>query len=152
MGKFNKPEDVKDFVLEAERNGNVVVLGIEGLMQMPIKNFITQPTEGILYDLNRAPEVILTFIDDPKWVNDYAVQLVIKELKNKIYTLQEQVDLQVPKEALEDMKKKLEYMITDEENLLEIYAQINSLIKEAQKIIFKSSINKENRVKDEQVS
>jgi len=46
-----------------------------------LDEFIKQPAEGILYDLNRGREVVLMFIDDPKWVNDYAVGLVIDKLK-----------------------------------------------------------------------
>ena len=55
---------------------------------MPIKEFIKQPTEGMLYDLNRSDVVVFTFIDDPKWINDYAVAKVITELKNRIEELE----------------------------------------------------------------
>jgi hypothetical protein len=59
-----------------------------GLASANIDEFIKQPLDGILYDLNRLPEVVLTFIDDPKWVNDYAVYLVIKRLKEKLDELE----------------------------------------------------------------
>lgn len=55
---------------------------------MPIKEFIKQPTEGMLYDLNRSETVVLTFLPDPRWVNDYAVAKVIAELKNRIKELE----------------------------------------------------------------
>ena len=48
---------------------------------MPLKEFVKQPASGMLYDLNRSEVVVLTFIKDPKWINDYAVAKVIQELK-----------------------------------------------------------------------
>jgi len=75
-------EELKDYILEKEKEGKIVVKTIEGLATMNLDDFITQSAEGILYDLNRSREVVLTFIDDPKWVNDYAVGLVIKKLKS----------------------------------------------------------------------
>ena len=58
---------------------------IEGLMAVDLENFIKQPTEGILYDLNRDRATVLTFMREgnPKWINDYAVGLVIAKLKEK---------------------------------------------------------------------
>jgi len=77
-------EDFKKLVLQNAKKGNVVIMTIEGPAAVNLKKFVEQPTEGILYDLNRLPEVVLTFIDDPKWVNDYAVSLVITELKSQL--------------------------------------------------------------------
>jgi hypothetical protein len=71
----------RDMVLEQAKQGNVVFMGIEGPIVVKLDDFIKQPIGGLLYDLNRLPEVVLMFIDDPKWVNDYAVYLVIKRLK-----------------------------------------------------------------------
>ena len=49
-------------------------------MTMPIEEFVKQPVDGMLYDLNRGDEVSLTFIHERKWVNDFAVALVIRKL------------------------------------------------------------------------
>jgi hypothetical protein len=73
-------EKTKKFILEKRAEGKLVVMGLEGLMSMDVKEFIKQPVDGILYDLNRLEETALTFIDDPKWVNDFAVALTIREL------------------------------------------------------------------------
>ena len=97
MSNENKPEDsdktttpysadgsltdIKKLILDEYQKGNIVVAGFEGLQVMPLKDFIKQPAEGMLYDLNRNEAVILTFISDPKWVNDYASAQVIRELK-----------------------------------------------------------------------
>jgi hypothetical protein len=79
-------EELKTKILDEYKNGNIVFSNIEGLSVVNLEDFITQPTEGMLYDLNRLPEVVCTFLDDPKWVNDYAVAVVIAKLKEKIAT------------------------------------------------------------------
>ena len=56
----------------------------EGPMMAELKSIIDQPTEGLLYDLNRDEGTILTLISDPKWVNDFACAQVIRELKRRI--------------------------------------------------------------------
>jgi len=81
MKKKTKFEDFKNLVLQKEKKGKVVFMTIDGPMATDLEAFIKQPTEGLLYDLNRDRATVLTFIDDPKWVNDYAVGLVIKKLK-----------------------------------------------------------------------
>ena len=77
-------EEIKNKILEEYKKGNIVVAGIEGLQCMPIAEFIKQPVEGMLYDLNRNEAVVLSFLPDPKWVNDYAVAQVIRALKSRI--------------------------------------------------------------------
>ena len=76
--------NLKDRILfEAER-GNVVINTIEYLAVVPLDKIIEQPTEGLLYDLNRDKATILTFVNDEKWINDFAVALVIEKLKTII--------------------------------------------------------------------
>jgi len=87
-------ESIKDKVLKEYKKGNIVVVGVDGLQGMPIKEFIKQPVEGMLYDLNRDEATVLTLIDDPKWVNDYAVSKVIVALKKRIKELEEQITKQ----------------------------------------------------------
>ena len=81
-------KSTKSIVLEEYKKGNIVFEGIEGLVVANLQECIEQPTEGLLYDLNRNKETVLTFIDDPKWVNDYAVAVVITELKSRITELE----------------------------------------------------------------
>ena len=64
--------------------GNIVISTHEGLKIIALDEFVQQSAQGILYDLNRLPEVALAFSDDPKWVNDYAVGLVIARLKDML--------------------------------------------------------------------
>lgn len=77
-------EDIKEIVMEEYKKGNIVVSTFDGLQFMPLKEFVKQPAGGMLYDLNRSESVVLTFIKDPKWVNDYAVAKVIQELKRQL--------------------------------------------------------------------
>jgi len=81
---------IKDKILKEYKNGNIVVAGIGGLQCMSLNEFIKQPIEGMLYDLNRDEATVLTFINDPKWVNDYAVCQVIRALKKRIEELEKQ--------------------------------------------------------------
>ena len=82
-------EGIKDKILEEYNKGNVVISNFEGLQVANLSELIKQPTEGILYDINRDEMTILTFISDPKWVNDYASTKVIRALKNKIEDLED---------------------------------------------------------------
>jgi hypothetical protein len=74
-------EELKQLILDKRKESKLVHTTIEGFVSVDISEFIRQPADGILYDLNRLEEVALTFIDDPKWVNDFAVALTIRELK-----------------------------------------------------------------------
>lgn len=75
---------IREIVLEEYKKGNIIVSTFEGLKVAPLAEIIKQPIAGLLYDLNRLPEVILKFIDDPKWINDYAMMQVVKELKRQL--------------------------------------------------------------------
>lgn len=74
-------EELKEKVLDEYNKGNIVISTVEGLQSVPLKEFLKQPVNGMLYDLNRNELTVLSFIEDPKWVNDYAVSKVIQELK-----------------------------------------------------------------------
>ena len=81
-------QEIKEIILKEYKKGNIVVYTVDGLQAMPIKEFIKQPAAGILYDLNRNEADVLTFLPDPKWINDYAVAKVIIELKARIEELE----------------------------------------------------------------
>ena len=82
-------KSLMDLVLEKRKEGKVVFWALPNeLCSADIKEFIKQPADGILWDLNRLEEVALTFIDDPKWTNDFAVALTIRALKDEISMLQ----------------------------------------------------------------
>lgn len=81
-------DDIKEKILEEYDKGNIVVATIESLQVMKISDFIKQPTAGMLYDLNRGEATVLSFIPDPKWINDFAVAKVIAALKERIKELE----------------------------------------------------------------
>jgi len=82
-------EKIKELVLAKKAEGKVVFATFEGLMSADLEEFIKQPAEGILYDLNRDAATVLTFINDQKWVNDFAVGLVITKLKEKLEAVEQ---------------------------------------------------------------
>jgi hypothetical protein len=75
---------IEKLVLDQRKKRRVVILDYTGFTSYNLEAFVQQPTEGLLYDLNRLPETVLTFIDDPKWVNDFAVYMVITQLKTEL--------------------------------------------------------------------
>ena len=75
-----KYKEFRDYVLSKEKEGKVVINTIVGFKEILIEDIIKQPTEGLLYDLNRDRATILTLIDDKKWVNDFACMLIINKL------------------------------------------------------------------------
>jgi len=84
--------ELREFILSNMRDEKVVFLqSLDGedyvLTAVPIEDFLDQPIDGVLYDLNRLEEVSLTHIDDPKWVNDFAMALVVRALAKEIENL-----------------------------------------------------------------
>lgn len=76
-----------EIVLEERDKGNVVFLCVDEVMVAPVKEIIKQPAEGLLWDLNRDGATALSFMDEEgmiHWVNNFAVSLVIKELKRQL--------------------------------------------------------------------
>ena len=81
-------DEIREQILDENKKGNIVIAGIDGLYVMKLSEFIEQPAEGMLYDLNRNEATTLSSLSDPKWINDYAVAQVIKALKNRIGELE----------------------------------------------------------------
>ena len=78
-------DELYKIISEEERKGNICFLGIGGIVIVPLDEFIeNQDAEGILYDLNRDKLTIMTVGDERRSVNDYAVNLVITELKRRL--------------------------------------------------------------------
>ena len=76
-------ESICDNVLAEWDKGNLVYADIEGLKSIKFKDFIKQPLDGMLYDINRDNATILTYIEDPKWVNDFALTKLLEYYYNK---------------------------------------------------------------------
>ena len=105
-------EQIKELILEESKKGNVIISSFEGLAKMKLSEIVDQPVEGLLYDLNRDPATILTFIKDPKWVNDYACMQVIQFLHEKVNQLQFELDyMRDDKKAMLSDMHKMQDMI-----------------------------------------
>ena len=110
--EFRKKSDQKefellrDYILRKEKDRIVVIHTFDGLYEAKLDEIIKQPTEGLLYDLNRDKATVLTYIDQPKWVNDYAVGLVISKLKSLLSQQGEFYDKH--KDAQKDVRKEIQ--------------------------------------------
>lgn len=63
--------------------GKVVLMTIEGLRIIEIKELLKQPVEGVLYDLNRDMATLTTLFKDSgdiRYINDIALVNVLKYL------------------------------------------------------------------------
>lgn len=67
------------------KKGGIFFMTCDGIRSMKMEDFISQSSDGILYDLNRDEATTVTLANDGtlgmRWVNDLAVAYVIKALK-----------------------------------------------------------------------
>jgi len=81
-------QDIRD----KRSEGQIIIMSCEGPLAEGIKDFIEQPTESILYDLNRDEATTLTLAKSGKlesrFINDLAVVTTIMALKDKIDRLE----------------------------------------------------------------
>ncbi len=85
-------DETKEFILKKRKEGKVCVMTIEGLGIIDVDEFIKQPADGILYDLNRGLETTLTVMPEKRWINDIAVAVTIVALKKRIAELEGESD------------------------------------------------------------
>lgn len=76
-------EQLKNKILSEAKEGNICFEMDNIIYTNPLDAFINQTTDGILYDLELLPEVILSLLA-PGWINRYAAMLVIKKLKDLV--------------------------------------------------------------------
>ena len=91
MENLSEDKKFSELVREEKEKGNVVFLCVDSIMCAPVKEIIKQPADGLLWDLNRDEATALTFMDKEgmiHWVNNFAVALVIRELKKSIAQLE----------------------------------------------------------------
>lgn len=81
---ISKEEELRDKIFEAYKEGYICYRTPEGVMKQRIDDFVKQPLEGMLYDINRDKATILANLKDPKWINDFALTVLLEYLtKNK---------------------------------------------------------------------
>ncbi len=89
IGKIHsKMDSIKEKVIEEYEKGNIVIDSYGELISVKLTDFIEASADEILYELNRDEATVLTFINDPKWINDFAASRVIRALKEKIDDLE----------------------------------------------------------------
>ena len=71
-------EELKNLVMNEWREGNIVFETIEGLHKQKIEDFVKQPIEGQLYDINRDLATCLAFIDEPFGVNNFSSMVLLR--------------------------------------------------------------------------
>lgn len=78
---MSKDDELREMVLAARSEGKVVMWVLpDQLMTAPLDQFVRQPADGILWDLNRGEECALANTDSIRWVNDFAVAMTIRKL------------------------------------------------------------------------
>lgn len=73
-------------VKQNESKGIVTIMTACGLMSCNIERICNQCADGLLYDLNRDEVTTLTLGQNgnERWVNDYAVAMVIRYLMSEL--------------------------------------------------------------------
>lgn len=74
----------KQYIFDMQRKsfeeGKVLFNTCEGLKEAKIEDLVNQPTEGLLYDLNRDTATVLTIFDEQKLMNELAAINILKFL------------------------------------------------------------------------
>lgn len=89
---------LKEKILKEYEKGNVSVIGPDGIATTTLKDFINQPADGLLYDLNRDEATILA-LDAARWINDLACAKVIRALKERVEELEREKEILIGKTA-----------------------------------------------------
>jgi len=105
-------KEILEKIREKEKDGMVVFLTLDGFMSAKLEEFIQQPSEGILYDLNRDKITTITMAEaeviDKRWINDYAVAVTIKYLHERLTSaLAKVTQLEAEVEDLNKEKQRL---------------------------------------------
>ena len=112
---------MKEEILKEYEKGNVVVVGAGSVLTVLMDEFIKQPIEGILYDLNIGEAVVLSSTNDPKWVNAYATCKTITSLKKRIEELQKD-------ERLLELTKRHKAIMDDKNIVISVYTNASGFL------------------------
>lgn len=79
-------EQTLDLIRGQEKCGNITIETIEGLAVIPLDDIVSWEADSLLYDLNRDKATTITLGRDgmERWINDYAVAVVIDYLLNEL--------------------------------------------------------------------
>ena len=79
-------EHTLDVIRGQEKCGNITIETIEGLAVIPLDDIVNWEADSLLYDLNRDKGTTITLGRNgmERWINDYAVAVVIEHLLNEL--------------------------------------------------------------------
>lgn len=79
-------EQTLDVIRGQEKYGNITVETIGGLAVIPLDDIVNWEADSLLYDLNRDKATTIALGRDgmERWINDYAVAVVIEYLLNEL--------------------------------------------------------------------
>lgn len=85
-------EQTLDVIRGQEKYGNITVETIEGLAVIPLDDIVNWEADSLLYDLNRDKATTITLGRNgmERWINDYAVAMVIEYLMKEIERLKKE--------------------------------------------------------------
>jgi hypothetical protein len=93
--ELTEGERILKVIRDAEERNIVVFWTLDQLSGMDLDAMISQPTDGLLYDLNRDKATCATWIEKDgatgTWVNNYASALVIERLKEKLKQAEDKI-------------------------------------------------------------
>lgn len=79
-------EQSLDVIRGQEKYGNITIETIGGLAVIPLDDIVNWEADSLLYDLNRDKATTIALGRDgmERWINDYAVAVVIEYLLNEL--------------------------------------------------------------------
>lgn len=82
-------EQTLDVIRGQEKYGNITIETTEGLAVIPLDDIVNWEADSLLYDLNRDKATTITLGRNgmERWINDYAVAVVIEYLMKEIERL-----------------------------------------------------------------
>ena len=137
--------EILDKVLALQADNKVAFMTIDGLKYSPIDEFINQPLEGQLYDVNRDRATLYTMANENKnkrWINDLAL-VYMYEYANK--TIEEQrrhiteleCELDLTRKSIEKLKHHIVELSTkDKDQNVDKTNDCNNLTNNKQQSIF----------------
>lgn len=137
--------EILDKVLALQGDNKVAFMTVDGLKYSPIDEFVKQPLEGQLYDVNRDRANLYSMANENKnkrWINDLALVYMyeyanktIEEQRRHITELEYELDL--TRKSIDKLKHRIvEISAKDEVKNVDKTNDCNNLTNNKQQSIF----------------
>lgn len=137
--------EILDKVLALQADNKVAFMTVAGLKYGPIDEFVKQPLEGQLYDVNRDRATLYSMANENKnkrWINDLAL-VYMYEYANKTieeqrrYITELECELDLTRKSIEKLKLHIvELSAKDENQNVDKTNDCNNLTNNKQQSIF----------------